>query len=143
MKKIKIISFIFLVFFGLVAITSLAMAQVYKFEENSGLGSAAEQAGYETSDAETIEKYISPIINIVLSVLGVVFLILTIYGGILWMTATGNEEKVKKAKELITQAIIGLIIVLSSYAISYFVLNQLTETSLISNNPPQEVSRLL
>jgi RsiW-degrading membrane proteinase PrsW (M82 family) len=67
----------------------------------------------------------------------VVFLILIIYGGILWMTAAGNEEKVKKAKELITEALIGLVIVLAAYAISYFVLNQLVNASLISNTAPQ------
>ena len=98
------------------------------------MSAAATGAGYEINDEKTIESYIGQIINIVLSVLGVVFLILIIYGGILWMTAAGNEEKVKKAKELITEALIGLVIVLAAYAISYFIISQLVNNSLNSNS---------
>lgn len=46
------------------------------------------------------------------------------------MTAAGNEEQVGKAKKLLTAAIIGLIIVLSAYAISYFVISKLGATTL-------------
>jgi hypothetical protein len=136
MKKTGIISFILLLFFSFIVNNSLVLAQSYNFNEKSGLSSTAAEAGYEVDGegAKSIEGYISQVITIVLSVLGVIFLALMIYGGILWMTAAGNEEKVKKAKELITEAIIGLAIVLAAYAISYFVLNQLVSASLISSN---------
>jgi len=45
--------------------------------------------------------------------LGVIFLVLAIYGGILWMTAQGNEEQSTKARKIITQAIVGLLITLA------------------------------
>ena len=61
------------------------------------------------------------VINAFLSIFGTIFLILMILGGYKWMMASGREEEVKKAKDTIRAAIIGLIIVVSAYAISYFV----------------------
>ena len=53
-----------------------------------------------------------------------------VYGGFLWMTAHGNEEQVTKAKNLITAALIGLVIILSAYAISVFVISKLGQGTL-------------
>ncbi|MFH1173456.1 MAG: pilin [bacterium] len=84
-------------------------------------------SGYqETQSPETI---IGKIIKIVLDVLGVIFLCLMVYGGYLWMTASGNEEKISKAKSIITNSTIGLIIVLAAYAVTYFVIEQLTQAT--------------
>jgi hypothetical protein len=66
------------------------------------------------------------IIGTVLSFLGVIFLLLTITGGIMWMTAGGNTEQVGKAKKLITSAVIGLVIVFASYALTSFIGDILT-----------------
>lgn len=65
------------------------------------------------------------IIETVLGLLGIIFIVLMVYAGFEWMTAAGNEEKVSKAKETIFRAIIGLIIVVSAYAITFFVFNSL------------------
>lgn len=46
-----------------------------------------------------------------------------IYGGIAWMLAGGNETTVDKAKRIVEEAVIGLLIVVAAYAISYFVLS--------------------
>lgn len=93
------------------------------------LGTAAGQAGYgniaEGEAGTRVEYIIAQIIRIVLSFLGVLFLILTIYGGFKWMTAHGNEEQLTKAKKLIVEATIGLIIVLASYIITFYVINKL------------------
>lgn len=72
-----------------------------------------------------LNTQVGSIIGLVLSFIGVIFLILMIYAGINWMTATGNQEKVTKSKDLIINAIIGLIIVLAAYAITSFIGNQL------------------
>ncbi len=61
------------------------------------------------------------IIGAVLSFIAVVFMILVIYAGILWMTARGNEQQVERAKTLLVQSIIGLVIVFSAYAITRFI----------------------
>ena len=65
------------------------------------------------------------VIEAFLSLLGIIFIILIIIGGYGWMMAGGDEGKVTAAKERIRQAIIGLIITVSAYAITYFVFNAL------------------
>ena len=68
-----------------------------------------------------IENIIASVIQIILGFLGVVFIILLVVAGFKWMTAQGNEEQVTQSLSTIRAAIIGLIIVLASYAITYFV----------------------
>lgn len=63
------------------------------------------------------------IINIVLGFLGIIALILILYAGFKWMTAAGNEDRVTEAKKLLVAAVIGLIIILSAFALSSFVLD--------------------
>lgn len=62
--------------------------------------------------------FIGTMIAALLGLLGVIFLILTIYAGLLWMTAGGNADNVKKAKAILLNSVVGLVIVLSSYAIA-------------------------
>lgn len=69
------------------------------------------------------------IINFFISLLGILFLALTVYGGYLWMNARGNEQQVEKAKSLITQAVIGLTIVLAAYVITYTVVKYVGEAT--------------
>ena len=71
----------------------------------------------ELSD-EPIASIVGRIIGIFLSVLGIIFLILVIYAGFLWMTAGGNADRVDKAKKILIQSVIGLIIILLSFAIT-------------------------
>lgn len=75
----------------------------------------------------------SRIINYALSFLGVIALVLIIYAGFIWMIARGNEEEITRAKETLKGAVIGLIIVLSSFAISYFVFTELV--GIVTDNP--------
>ena len=64
---------------------------------------------------------VSIYIRYALQVVGIIFLVLMVYAGFLWMTAGGNEENVAKAKRLIMAAVIGVAIVLAAYSITYFV----------------------
>lgn len=73
----------------------------------------------------TLVQIIVAIIQVALSLLGIIFLIIIVFAGYSWMTAAGNEEAVKKAQDMIKRAIIGLVIVLMAYAITYFIFNQL------------------
>lgn len=85
------------------------------------LRSAVEDTGLKT---EPVQFYVGTLIKTALGFLGIVFLILIIYGGFIWMMARGEEKEVKKAQDLIKAAIIGVAIVLSSYIITDFVLTQ-------------------
>lgn len=68
-----------------------------------------------------LESIAGQIITGIFSFLGIIFVAFTIYGGFLYMNARGNEEQTKKATSIITQALIGLIIILAAYAITYFI----------------------
>lgn len=113
---------------------SIASAQT-EFKGYKGLGSggstdalkavgAVPGAGGGTgSDLPTL---IGRLISGFLGILGIILVGLVIYAGILYMTAAGDNDKVKKAKTLLTQAVIGIIIIVAAYSISAFVIGQIT-----------------
>lgn len=68
---------------------------------------------------------IQTIINLLVGVAGTILVIMLVIGGIRYLTNAGNEEEVGKAKKLLIDAIIGLIITLAAYAIGTYVTNQL------------------
>ncbi len=84
---------------------------------------SASKMGFDVSGAQTPETIVGIVISAVLGFLGVIFIVLMVYGGILWMTAGGNDEKVGKAKNIIRNAAIGLVVVLISYSLSWLILN--------------------
>lgn len=86
------------------------------------------QAGSGLTDSD-LEDTLGSLISIFLSILGIVLLLLVIYAGFLWMTAQGDSEQTKKARDIMINAVIGLIITLAAYAISSFVIDQLTSTT--------------
>ncbi len=79
----------------------------------------------EDVDETTFAKGIAKIIQVILGFLAVIFLVLIIYAGFMWMTAAGNDEKITKAKNTMVAATIGTAIILCAYAITYFVVDQL------------------
>lgn len=85
-----------------------------------GLEAVASGAGLAEKGV-TLPIIMGNILGTVLSFIGVLFFVLMVFGGFLWMTARGNEEQTKKALGTITSAVVGLVIVLSSYAITSFV----------------------
>ncbi len=77
------------------------------------------QTGIEAG--QTLPQVIGQIINVALSLVGLIFFCLMVYAGYLWLTARGDSEPVDKAKEIIRTSIIGLVIVMSAYAITVLV----------------------
>ncbi len=92
----------------------------------------AEGAGYDPQQ-KSLEAIAGTVISAFLSILGIVFLGFIVYGGYTWMTARGDSAKIDMAKGVIRTSIIGLVIILSAYAISYFVLSQIGSETL--SNP--------
>jgi len=70
-------------------------------------------------------KIASNIIQIFLGFLGIIAVSIILIGGFQWMTALGDEEKVKKARSLIASGVVGLVIIIASYAIATFVIDQI------------------
>lgn len=83
-----------------------------------------------TADLQTT---VTRIINVALSLLGIVAVVIILIGGFEWMTAGGSEDKVETAKKRIMYGIIGLAIILSAWAITKFVLNALGDATRVNN----------
>ncbi len=81
------------------------------------------------SNSVSVGSVIASIIRTVLSLLAAIFLVLMIFSGFQWMTASGNESQISKAQDTIKAALIGLIVVLAAYAITYFVFKSLPFTA--------------
>lgn len=91
---------------------------------------AVEMAGFETVDQQWgLQIALGTLIRFVLAIMGSLFLTLTLYGGYTWMTAGGNEEKVTKARKVLANAIIGLVIVIAAYSITSSLIRQLIDVS--------------
>ena len=95
------------------------------YSNQDRLDSAAYNARFNiagNAGALTPEQIIRTAITALLSLLGVIFVALIVFSGFSWMIAGGDEQKVTKAKGMIRESLIGLVIVLGAYAVSYFVI---------------------
>jgi len=86
-------------------------------------------AGLGQSDLRTT---IAQIIRAALAFLGVVAVVIIIWGGFKWMISGGADAKVQEARKLIVMGIVGLAIVLSAYAIAQFVISSLATATGLS-----------
>lgn len=116
MTKIYSLLFLFITAVSLGG-SLLILSPVYADDIDQQLQAAGGQTGLSKTDPRST---ISIIIRTALGLLATIFVGLMLYAGFLWMTAGGNEENVDKSKKLLTQAVIGLIIVMCAYAITLF-----------------------
>lgn len=133
MKKNNIVTrfFSFALVFGFCLIAFSAQAAILNSNAVQGMQNntkvVQEKAGFDASTDVT--QVAATAIKVFLSVLGIIFIILILIAGFNWMTAAGDEEKIKKATATIRAAIIGLLIIVSAYAITYFVFSSLSGSS--------------
>ena len=97
--------------------------------KNMGSQEKAFVAASGLSPNASIASIVSVIIEVALGLLAIIFVVLLVIAGFNWMTAGGNEEKIDKAKQTITRAIIGLAIIIAAYSITYFVFNALNNAT--------------
>jgi len=76
---------------------------------------------------QDIRVTILKIINVVLGFLGLLAVIITLYGGFVYMTSAGNQEKVLQARRILINGLIGVVIIMFSYTIVSFIINKLTD----------------
>lgn len=81
------------------------------------LKSVATGGGYDEATETSFAEMMGTAVSAFLGLLGIIFVGLIIYAGYNWMTASGEADKVEKAKKIISRAITGLIITVSAYAI--------------------------
>ncbi len=72
--------------------------------------------------ADSLESKISHLINLFSVVVGIVAVVMVIYGGFRYVTSGGKQESVTNAKNTLLYAVVGLVIVALSQAIVHFVL---------------------
>lgn len=118
MKKIK--KYLSLILWFL---PSAALAEGASGGPDFGLG-YAENANLQLGTRD-VRETVFAVINVILGFLGIIAVVIILYGGFIWMTAGGNEEKTTEARKLIVAGIIGLAIILASFAIAQFVVTQL------------------
>jgi hypothetical protein len=117
MKKIAIFASSLILAASAFAVPAMVGAQTdvfgLQYGEATGLGN---QDPRETA---------ANIIRAALGVLGIVAVVIVLWGGVMWMTAGGSDEKVSSAKKILFSGLIGLVIILSAFALTQFVINQL------------------
>ncbi len=111
-----------------VRLAPLAHAQVDKLETSDDLIPSSFSSNISLGQGD-LQAGIGKLISVALGFLGILAVIIVLFGGFKWMTAGGNDEKVGEAKRLIIAGIIGLAIILSAYAITTFVLDSLIEAT--------------
>ncbi len=118
---------------GFMAMPALAQQEMQLLDSESQAElDKQNQAFIETSGLGTqysIGSMVSAVLKMLLSFLGLLFFLLILYSGFLWMTSAGNEEKIDKAKAIMKGAVIGLLIILMAYVITYFVIDQALEAT--------------
>ncbi len=96
----------------------------------TGLEGAARGTGLvnvcNASPDACLVDVVGRLINIVLGLTGIALFGYLLYGGIRWMTAGGEKEKVEKSTSTLRNAVAGMIIIALAYSVSVFVLSQLT-----------------
>lgn len=127
------------VIFSVVVFAFLLLSAISVFAFDSSLiegvrgdTSIVGQTAYgEKQDSNQLTVRIAQIIQLALTLIGIVVVIIMVYAGFMWMTAGGNQDQVKKAKQWMFNAVIGLIITFSAYAITDFVLNRMIDYSMV------------
>ena len=100
-------------------------------EEETGAPSLAVNVpeglvGFEEGSTLTMELLIRNVIKGVMGILGSITLLMFVMGGLLWILSGGNAERVKKARDMIKWALLGIFIIFSSYMIITFIFGMLS-----------------
>jgi len=114
-----------LMFLSMASFINFVSADSYGLDETRTVSNLPSYSYANDNPSVVIGKFVGA----VLAFTGTIFFVLMIYGGITWMTSAGDSKKVDKAKDLITAAIIGVVIILSAYAIVSYIGTNLTTTS--------------
>lgn len=126
-NKINYRFFVSLSFCLLLGLFCCGVAFAQDFNPITGLRQSVTGTGLDKTN--DLPSFVGNVVKGILGFVGVLFLVLTIYAGVLWMLARGEEGKITKARGIIIAAITGLIIVMLSYAITTFIVGALDNGS--------------
>jgi len=83
-------------------------------------------SGLPAENNQDLRLVVAGIIREILGFLGILAVIIVLYAGFKWMFSGGSEEKISDAKKMLFAGLVGLVIILLSYAIASFVLSQIS-----------------
>ncbi len=121
-KKITVLALFAIAIFA-IAPVALAADFGLGYGTNLGLGT------------QDLRVTIMRVVQVALGFLGIIAIILFMYGGWLYLSSAGNEEKISRGKQVLINAVIGLVIIFTSFAIVSFIINFLGSAT--GSQPPQ------
>src|SRR3989338_11630616 len=121
-KKLRVKSFARLGFFIISALITLHFAFL-TFNSALAQGLTSPDVAGTGLSTQSLENTIINIINAALALAGIIALVILIYGGYVWMTSGGIPQRIALAKRILLSAVIGLVIILLSWAIIQFIVN--------------------
>ena len=102
--------------------TSAALKDV----NSANTAQVAAGLGSSVNTGTELPKIIGNLISGILGILGIILVLYIVQAGIMYMTAGGDPAKVDKAKKMITQAVVGMIIIVAAFSISNFVISTIS-----------------
>ena len=107
-------------------------------DQNTGQGAGNQNTGSGANDSQpnipslsnplrttNIAEVIGRVIKAFLLIVGSLALLMFVYGGLTWMTATGNDQRVTKGRDILIWATLGLVVIFSAYLLIRFVMEAL------------------
>lgn len=122
----SLLSLVLLTVILAVPLMTLAQTRIDPMEQ---LNNAPNLKSLGNGGESGLVKTIDNVIGVLLGFLGLLFVILVLYAGFLWMTAAGDDAKIKKAKQIIIAATIGVVIIFAAYAITSFVIKNISNAT--------------
>lgn len=123
----KILSKLLVVVFGLI-LPVAAGAQLSSAD--TGLTGTVKEGYGRTESIIGLPEFVGTyVIRPILGLTGTLLFVLMTYAGFLWVTAQGDDKKIKKAKDILTECIVGTVILVGAYALANFVITALTATT--------------
>jgi len=122
--KLKLRQFIFTFLLGLMVLSGMAFGGVVLAQESDVFG--VDDAGFgvlEQGSGGDLKGTITLVMQWAFGFLGILAVLIILWGGYTWMTAGGDTDKVETAKKILRNGIIGLIIILTSYMIVSTIFN--------------------
>ncbi|MDA3802718.1 MAG: Ig-like domain-containing protein [Patescibacteria group bacterium] len=115
-------------FFGILAFFFIANTSLAQTNQTNdyGVQKVGEQLDGRLGETQDVRVTVVRFIQLALSFLGIIAVIIILYAGFLWMTSGGNEEKIARAKKILINAVIGLVIILSAWTIATYLINRIS-----------------
>ena len=81
-----------------------------------------------TTNKNTIYDTVGTVISVMLFIVGIICVIMIIWGGINYVTSSGASDQTKRARDTIVYALVGLVVAMVSWALVNWVFTSIGDT---------------